>query len=289
MLHALAVVVLGASAGPWGELQFEGAGTYASGLSLSSWGGMGTVAVDAYLHHRLVEDDAPLSLQPFLQRTGSIEGSFSGSGFSTDRPGFVEPFHGTSFGGSFAIDGYTGEVLALYGSASFFRATTGGGFAGAPGAEYLLPSVTVAPGLRFGDTRINVGYTWAPTIHDGTYDGRGFGEVYLRINSVIARRVLLSLLGEVILSGGLGSVALAVFPSRMIGISAAVEFAQGAIFYDSRNVYARWQPSAAVSWWITSRVSLGLEYRFIHTEPVDSPGVPYDTHRIGLTLAARLD
>jgi len=289
MLRAVALVVLGASAGPWGELRIAGAGTFGSGSGLTSNSGAGSLTLEGYLHHRLLDDEAPLSLQPYLQRAGSIEASFAASGFSTDAPGFAEPFHGTSFGGELSVDAYTGQVLTLYGSASFSRDKTGGGFAGFPGSEYLLPRVTFGPGLRFGDTRITVGYTWAPTIQDGTYDGRGFGEAYLRITSVLARRFFLTLLGEIILSGGLGSIDVALFPWRTFGFTAGFEFAQGAIFYDTRRVYRRWQASGGLNWWITPRAGLGLEYRFIHTEALEGPASPFDTHRISLAFGLRLD
>ncbi len=78
------------------------------------------------------------------------------------------------------------------------------------------------------------------------------------------------------------------FPSRVLGLGASFEFAQGAIYYDTRSVYRQWQPSASVSWWVTSSAGLALEYRFIHSEPVDGPGIPFDTHRIALALGFRL-
>lgn len=77
MLPALMLLALGATPGPWGELQLGGAGSYGTGIDLKEYTGAATVMLSTFLHHRLVEDDAPLSLQPYLQRAEAIEGSFS--------------------------------------------------------------------------------------------------------------------------------------------------------------------------------------------------------------------
>ena len=58
------------------------------------------------------------------------------------------------------------------------------------------------------------------------------------------------------------------YPSRSVAISGTLEYAEGAIYYDTRDVYRRWQPSAGLSWWITPGFELGLEYRFIRSEQV---------------------
>ena len=74
---------------------------------------------------------------------------------------------------------------------------------------------------------------------------------------MLAQRVYLSVLGELILSGGRASLKLGVFPSRSVAISGTLEYAEGAIYYDTRDVYRRWQPSAGLSWWITPGFELG--------------------------------
>jgi hypothetical protein len=105
---------------------------------------------------------------------------------------------------------------------------------------------------------------------------------------VIARRFYLSALGELILSGGRAQLDLEVFPSRALGLGATVEYAEGAIYSDSHEVYRQWQPSAYVAWWLTRSLALGLEYRFTHVEAVHQPGIPLGIHRGALTLGFRL-
>jgi hypothetical protein len=291
VLVSVALLLLGAaSTGAWGDLQLAATGNHATAPgNVISWGGSGTISLSGFLHHRLVEDDAPLSLQPYLQRTGAIEGTVSANGFSTDSPSYLEPYHGTTLGGSVAVDAYPTEVLTLWASAAFFRSKTGGGFGG-PGTEYLLPRLELAPGVRFGDTRGSVGYTWAPTIINGTYDGRGLGELFLRINSVIGRRVSLSLLGALILSGARGSLSLVVFPTRRVGLGGGFEYAEGAIYFDRHDVYRQWQAWGNLILWLGRTWALGLEYRFLHSAPTTGlSGSPMDTHRIALSFSFRLD
>lgn len=212
---------------PTGDLQIGGAGSYGTGQGRTSASGLGTVSLSAFLHHRLLDDDAPLSLQPYLQRTGSVQASVLASGFSTDGPGLSEPYHGTTFGGSLSVDAYTGQVLTLSAAASFYRATTGGAYPGFPGSESLLPRAEFAPGIRVGDTRVSLGYRYAPTITDGSYDGRGFGELFLRFTTVAARRVYLSVLGELILSGGRGRLDVECSPPACWGSAPASSSRKG--------------------------------------------------------------
>lgn len=288
MLHMLLLAALGADPGAWGEAQVGGAGSYGSGPSIQTYSGLGSASISAFLHHRLRDDDAPLSLQPYLQRAGAIGGSFSVSGSSTESPNYLQPYKGTTIGGEFSLDAYPGEMFTLWASASFFRSQTSGGYPQSPSIELLLPRAEIGPGVRIDATRVTVGYTYAPTIINGTYDGRGLGQLYLRITTVIVRRFYLSALGELILSGGRARLDLEVFPWRALGLGATVEYAEGAIYSDSHEVYRQWQPSASVSWWLSRWFGLGLEYRFTHVEAVHQPGVPLDIHRGALTLAFRL-
>ena len=289
MLRIFLLAALGADPGAWGEAQVSGAGSYSSGTSsLTTYTGLGSASISAFVHHRLRDDDAPLSLQPYLQRTGAVSASLSFSGFSTESPTLPEPYHGTTFGGTLSLDAYPGEIFTLWLSAGFFRSRADGGYSGNPGTEWLLPRAEIGPGVRIDDTRVTVGYSYAPTITNGTYDGRGLGQLYLNITTVIARRAYVSAVGELILSGGRGLLDVGVFPSRAFGLGASFEYAEGAIYFDSHDVYRRLQPTASVSWWITRWCALGLEYRFIHTEPVHRAGPTVNTHRGTLTLLFRL-
>jgi hypothetical protein len=288
MLRILLLAVLGADPGPWGEAQVGGAGTYGSGNTTQTYTGLGSASVSTFLH-RLVDDGTPLSLQPYLQRAGAISGSLSLSGFTTESPGFQVPYQGTTVGGTISLDAYPGELFSLWASASFSYAHAQGADLASSGTEWLLPRAEIGPGIRVDDTRMTIGYTWAPTITDGSYDGRGFGQLYLRVTTVIAQRLYLSALGELILSGGRGRLELAVFPSRVLGLGATIEYAKGALYYDSHAVYGQWQPSVSLSWWITWWLGLGLEYRFTHTEQVLGRGASVNSHRGAVTLTFRLD
>jgi len=290
MLRTLMVLALGANPGPWGELKVAGAGSYGTGIRLEEYTGAASVTLSGFLHHRLVEDDAPLSLQPYLQRAGAIEGSFSYDHFVTERGELSGPYRVDTVGGGVSL-AYPGGLFSLWVSASFFHVQDGGGNTGWQSIVWLLPRLEIGPGIRIDATRMTLGYTYAPTITDGSYDGRGWGQLYLRISTVLAERVYLSVVGEFILSGGRGGLEVAVFPSRSVGITATFEYAEGAIYYWARNVFRQWQPSAGLSWWVTPSVGLGLEYRFIHSELVDDEpqGLnTVNTHRIALAFRIRL-
>ena len=288
MIRILLLAALGADPGPWGEAQVSGAGSYGSGNTTRTYAGVGSVSISSFLH-RLRDDETPLSLQPYLQRAGALTGSFSLSGFSTESPGFQAPYQGVNLGGKVSLDAYPGELFTLWTAASFAYAHAQGADLANTGTEWLLPRVELGPGVRIDDTRVTVGYIYAPTITDGSYDGRGWGQLYVRITTVIARRLYLSALGELILSGGRGRLDLAVFPSRVLGVGAAFEYADGALHYDSRAVYRQWESSASLSWWLAWWLALGMEYRFTHTELVRGIGTSVGTHRGTLGLTFRLD
>jgi hypothetical protein len=54
--------------------------------------------------------------------------------------------------------------------------------------EYVLPRAEIVPGVRRINARVTVGYLDPPTVANGTYHGRGPGEFYLRIDSVLFAR-----------------------------------------------------------------------------------------------------
>jgi hypothetical protein len=72
------------------------------------------------------------------------------------------------------------------------------------------------------------------------------------------------------------------------GLGATIEYAKGALSYDSHSVYGQWQASLSLSWWITWWLGLGVEYRFTHTEQVFGSG-SVNSHRGAATLAFRLN
>jgi len=238
----VALVVLGAS-GPWGEMGIGGIGSFSSSNGEDAHGGRGNVGFAVYLHQRLIEDGAPYALQPYLQRSGWVAASVSASAFSSDVTGYPEAYAGNALGGSLSIDSYPRHgAFTLWVSASFARSSTSGPSPGAA-STYLLPRAGIAPGLRFGDTRVNLGYRYAPTIADDVYDGRGFGEPFLSVDHVVARKVSISGLVQLILSGARGTLDIAFYPTRALGLGASFEYAEGAIYDDSHTVTTTATPS----------------------------------------------
>jgi hypothetical protein len=160
MLRTLVVLALGANPGPWGELKVGGAGSYGTGIRLEEYTGAASVTLSGFLHHRLVEDDAPLSLQPYLQKAGAIEGSFSYDHFVTERGELSGPYRMDTVGGRVSLDAYPGGLFSLWVSASFFHVQDGGGNSGWQSIVWLLPRLEIGPGIRIDATRMTPGYTY---------------------------------------------------------------------------------------------------------------------------------
>lgn len=272
-------------------------GSYASELGLSLSGELaklpgfdsrdGTAGLGiTMLPGRVVDDDTPLSLQPYLQRASAVGMAFSATGFSTQGTGPVAgTFSGNTLVAGLDGDAYLGGLFTLRASAALGRSGTLG--ARAP-SEYWLPRASLAPGLRFGDARFELGYRYAPTIANGKYDGRGWGELFLRATHVAARSVRLVVEGDLILHGASAGVTLNLYPVPTFQIGGSLSYAEGAIYFDTDRVYRRWRPGVDISWWFTRRSRIELEYTFEHTAPVNPDvGLPVDGHRLTLGLLVR--
>ena len=280
-------------------------GSYASQLDLSGAGGLVTIPEDptvptperharngtgrlgvTFFPGRVEDDESPLSLQPYLQRASTAWFQLLAEAFSVDVPAASEPYSGSGLGASIGGE-RTIDVLVLSAAASFERIETHA--PGGPDVTYLLPTLQLAPGLRFGDTRILLGYRAAPIIRDGTYDGRGWGELFLELTHVAARTVQLDALGQTLLGGGRGVFAIHVSPTPELQLGGSFEIAQGALFFDTDARARRIQGGFDVSWWLSRAWRLELAYRLVGTRPADAPDTPQTVeHRLGVGVGVRM-
>jgi hypothetical protein len=180
----VALLAVGLSLAPTGarvrlELSGDGAFTYTN-LTPSGPGsdtvtdefglaGNGRLRVSLYPCRPLIDDDAPLSLQPFLQRAFRVQasGGFFGSDTEVDSVG-LDPTHQRSQSGFFQAlaEGYPSEHLYAAASvqvqSSAFRISRPAMFGGdGPISTTLAVPVSASLGARVGD--LLIAGTWTVT------------------------------------------------------------------------------------------------------------------------------
>jgi len=266
------------------DIGLEGGGWARVGRT--SRNGTGRLSMTWY-SERLFDDGSPLSLQPFLQKVSAFGAELSGGGFSTSDPGWPSSYTGDWFAAAASVDHYLDRTFAIAAAASVERSETSGPVAAAFNPTYVLPRISAGPGLRFGDTRFDVGYRYAPVIRDGEWDSRGWGRVYAGVDSVIARTLLLSLDASTLPSGARAAAGFNFYYTPRFQLGASFSFERGQIYFDEERVYTRLSPQADTSWWFTPRLRALASYRFLHTTS-DAGTVAIDEHRFTAALAVRL-
>lgn len=169
----------------------------------------------------LRDDDAPYSLQPFLQRMNTWSVSVTAGHFSTSYPLIARTDWDAGFGAGVGFYprpwlnvagslGYTYDELRDLGIDEKTHSFSGNGGAG----------------VRFGDTLIRISYYFAkqqvsdasPPLRQG---------VQLSVFTILGRRFTVGLLGETIPQGAEGQLSLEYFPRQNLGIFASGLVAKG--------------------------------------------------------------
>ena len=219
--------------------------------------------------HPLLNDDAPRSLQPFLQRASSMTLSLSGSGIQTQvspSPG-VLPSYGT-VGATFSVDTYVAGFVALAGSLGLQPAwAQSAGFGGTPSSLTLAVPMSTSVGLRANDTRIDAGYALSPSV--GTYSpswNTGFQYAgFLAWRTVIHRFVRLSGSAGLIPAGARLNVAIGVYTSRLFGITAGLGYRRGLLATSDMTAQDRLDADIGFTRWLTETVGLNVTFTMLWT------------------------
>lgn len=252
---------------------------------------------------RVVDDDAPPALQPFLQRVARF--SFTGSGAFAE--GYFED--GTvrrdvnSFGIVAQADGYLGRYLYVGGSFGYGRsAITFTEPSDNPSMndvcvlqtcssdEQRLP-FQVAAGVRLANTRLWA--TWGATAYqldDADWRVGYWGHVGVRVYSVVHRHIELAGGWQLIQSGFGLDFAATFWLGRRLGLGFGAFYRQGNAIDVPSELEASWTVGGKVSgkWWLSRRWALALDFspRFglvaENTDP-DPTRVSYDI-TLGLTF-----
>jgi hypothetical protein len=187
-------------------------------------GGQAGVGLNLFAH-RVVDDDAPPGLQPYLQRTSQLQLDAGGGGFDLTPPvgSALIARHGTLAYADVSAFGYADP---------FLYASVGIGVRYRNDERQMLTTYTipldVAVGVRLGDARFSLGWSVEPTrYNDDAFKVPFWGGAFAHIFGVVGRR--LGLDAQVgVFDGGAGANGSAkVYWARRFAVEAFVRGGHG--------------------------------------------------------------
>jgi hypothetical protein len=236
----------------------------------------------------VVDDAAPRSLQPFLQRASALYASVGGYGFVTRPP----------FGGQNRADAGLGAGAGLDVHVTPVVAVTGGLRYGYDVLDDVSQSdkthsfsASAGLGLRVDDVRFDVSYTFSASDTNGTFAPLRWGAVGLTFFAVLARKFTLNLQGNVNQEGGSGGVDLGLYVDKNLGLFLG-GFGGRSRYLDGVAVI-QYGGDAGLSAWITPAARLSAYYQLTVSDvPVQDTargvlGYSEAQHGLSLGLALR--
>src|SRR5256885_1983450 len=268
MRAAIALALAAAAAA--GAQSGDGAyGMFSTSLEGATWSTLGRTSRSGaaelsmtWYAERIVDDGAPISLLPYLQRASTIHLSAAGAGFTTTDPGWPSGFDGNTLTATASVNRYLEHWLAMTASASIARSATTGPFPTTPSPSYVLPRASMGAALRWRDMRIDAGYRWAPTIRDGNYDARGWGRAFLGVESAVERALFLDLQTTTLPSGAEVQGSFNYYYTPRFQLGGSLAFSRGQIYFNETGIYSRIVPGGDLSWWFTPRLRALAAYGF---------------------------
>jgi hypothetical protein len=223
-----------------------------------STGGEAFAGMTLYLRD-VVDDDAPPTLQPFLQRTSFFHLGGGGGGYSATNPSGNVPTFGSHFGDvGLSAGGYAGRWF--YGYASLGVSYSEASENGVKTSSSLSVPVDVAVGVRAGSLLLAAGWTLRPiAVDDSPFRVDFWGGVYVRAYGVVRKKLSLGALVQVLDGGAFVAGDATLYLARRFGI--------GTYLHGSRSTpgsLGRDNVGTGVSFeaWINSRFALWLAYHF---------------------------
>lgn len=236
----------------------------------------------------VVDNDAPRSLQPYLQRTSTVYGSISGDGFVTryGNGAFTRKY--TSGSVNVGADVYMTRHVALTGGFQY--------------GYNVLHDETILNkehsfwgnagiGVRLGDTRVDASYSFSAQDVDGSFRKPRWGSVAVSAYLLFAESFALTLAGHGSEDGGGGSLGLGVYTKKDLGFYCG--FSGGTFVYiDSgtrSNYYTGW---LGTSYWVTPTLRFYWAYSLSFNKSPSQPLQPYESdeieHSLSVSVIARL-
>jgi hypothetical protein len=232
---------------------------YASGNQLT-----GTLGVTHYLQP-LVDDGAPRSLEPYLQRTSTLSFSASAGAWGTSQTNPTAFNFGDTYGGASAgFNVYATPVLAFTGSFAYGYDVAHADMT--PDQASHSFTGTGGIGLRFGDTRIDGVYAFSARDTEGTFSPLRWGTATLSVTTVIGRRFYMYGWGQALQSGGGGGLTLELHPHRDLDLYIEGYGKRGEIFSNDAVIADRFGADGGIGYWVAPSVRLQAEYDFAYTE-----------------------
>jgi hypothetical protein len=272
--------------GAWGSLYVIGSGGAWAEQGQTSKNGSGTLELDIY-DERLSDDGAPYSLQTYLQRTSTLTIDLGGSAFSTTAPFFPTSYAGQGLSASASFYRYLPGLFTVSGGASIGYSASSGPTPTSLNPTYVQPSLSFGPGLRWGDTRLDLVYSFSPYFRDGSFKSNEWGRLFLSLESVLGRELFWQIDCSNIVSGLRGFAGVDWYPTRSFQIGGSVIVERGAVYLDNPALYTRVIPEVLLAYWFTPRLRGFVSYVYEVTDPV-AQGIEIHQHRVTASLGVRL-
>jgi hypothetical protein len=252
------------------------------GLSLGGQGGVGFTLFGP----RVVDDDAPPSLQPYLQYAAQLHVDGGGGGFR------FSPDSATSGPGNDSSNGYANVNASgyfdrtLYGYLGIgvrYRSDSANQF-----TSLLLP-ISAAAGLRLGQVRLSIGWSVTPTRYgDDVFKVPFWGGAYAQAYAVVHLRLSLSANVNVLEGGAGAGGGATVYLARRFSVGASVS---GSHAHNSDLGFTFDGVGAEVDFeaWTGPRFAIAVDYSITWGHWVYANASAEDdyTNTIGLTFLLR--
>jgi hypothetical protein len=216
----------------------------------------GSAWVRLYLGDGVIDDEHPLSLQPFLQRASTL--TFEAG--AAHRSNLVLDDVGTLSG---RLNLYLTPLFALTAEANGALFSSSG-----IGGHELNPSGSLGAGLRLLDElRIDLAYELAPSVMglvgqaQDTVFFHGFGTLSASLFWVLGERASIDLGGRALDRGAGLSGGVSVYFGKMIVGHAGGDYVHGAIYVDSGLVVSRFSANAELTAWFTPTLGAAIRYQ----------------------------
>jgi len=255
--------------------------------SASGNSGGGTLDVVRFLAP-VVDDGAPRTLQPFLQRTSALSLSIGGGGFVTRNPNGGENRTDVNLPVGLGANMYVTRWLALTASIGYQYDLLHD-----VGVDQTTHSMTGSAGfgLRTGDARFDVSYTFTANDVNGSFAPLRWGTIEGTAYAVIERRVALTVWGQALQDGGAGGAGLDVYPTQDFCFFLSGFGARGEV-YSQDLMVDRGSGQGGLAYWVTPVTQLGvyytLTYNDVPLQMLDQVTYGYTQLQHTLALYARL-
>lgn len=248
--------------------------------SMLSTGGQGGIGLTLFAT-RVVDDDAPPSLQPYLQRVSQLHVDGGASGYSASPATGGQLLPATGYGGYVDVNGtaYLDRFFfASLGAGVRYRSDTrGSGLYFASTTDSISIPIGISAGPRFGDLRLGLGWSVVPTrVGDDIFRVPFWGNVSLEAYDVVRRRLVLRVEVDVY-DGGAGAVgSAAVFLARRFELGAFVRGSQEHV-YNTTLTDGHAGAGLDFEAWTGPRLALELDYSFDWNRYTDDSGAVTET------------